>query len=32
FYATRQGWVSVTPLQVDLTHATQLAALRESLT
>jgi 5'-nucleotidase len=31
FYATRQGWVSVTPLQIDLTHATQLAALRESL-
>jgi 5'-nucleotidase len=31
FYATRQGWVSVTPLQIDLTHAMQLAALKESL-
>ncbi|MBV8666941.1 MAG: 5'/3'-nucleotidase SurE [Burkholderiaceae bacterium] len=31
FYAARQGWVSVTPLQVDLTHATQLATLKEAL-
>jgi 5'-nucleotidase len=31
FYATQQGWVSVTPLQIDLTHAAQLAALAESL-
>lgn len=31
FYAAQQGWVSVTPLQVDLTHAAQLVALRESL-
>lgn len=31
FYAAQQGWVSVTPLQADLTHATQLAALKESL-
>ena len=27
FYALRQGWVSITPLQVDLTHQ----ALREPL-
>jgi 5'-nucleotidase len=31
FYATQQGWVSVTPLQVDLTHTAQLPALQESL-
>jgi 5'-nucleotidase len=31
FYAVQQGWVSVTPLQVDLTHAAQLAALQDSL-
>jgi 5'-nucleotidase len=31
FHAAQQGWVSVTPLQVDLTHVSQLASLRESL-
>jgi 5'-nucleotidase len=31
FHAALQGWVSVTPLQVDLTHIAQLAALKESL-
>ncbi|HXA47571.1 MAG TPA: 5'/3'-nucleotidase SurE [Burkholderiaceae bacterium] len=31
FHATQQGWISVTPLQVDLTHITQLASLKESL-
>jgi 5'-nucleotidase len=31
FHAVQQGWVSVTPLQVDLTHVGQLAALRGSL-
>jgi 5'-nucleotidase len=31
FYAAQQGWVSVTPLQIDLTHVAQLAALKESL-
>jgi 5'-nucleotidase len=31
FHATQQGWVSVTPLQVDLTHVAQLASLKESL-
>ncbi len=31
FHATAQGWVSVTPLQVDLTHQAQLAGLQESL-
>jgi 5'-nucleotidase len=31
FHATAQGWVSITPLQVDLTHQTQLTSLRESL-
>ena len=31
FHTTAQGWVSITPLQVDLTHQTQLSALRESL-
>lgn len=30
FHATSQGWVSVTPLQVDLTHTTQLAKLSRS--
>ena len=31
FHATQQGWVSVTPLQVDLTHVAQLTSLKESL-
>ena len=31
FHATAQGWVSITPLQVDLTHQAQLTSLRESL-
>ena len=31
FHATAQGRVSVTPLQVDLTHRDQLGALRQSL-
>jgi 5'-nucleotidase len=31
FHAAKQGWVSVTPLQIDLTHAAQLAALKEDL-
>ncbi|HEV7816868.1 MAG TPA: 5'/3'-nucleotidase SurE [Janthinobacterium sp.] len=31
FYATAQGQVSVTPLQIDLTHKTQLAALAQGL-
>lgn len=31
FHATAQGWVSVTPLQVDLTHQAQLAGLSEGL-
>lgn len=31
FYATAQGNVSITPLQVDLTHTTQLDALKEGL-
>jgi 5'-nucleotidase len=31
FHATRQGWVSVTPLQIDLTHVTQLTVLKEDL-
>ncbi len=31
FHTAAQGWVSVTPLQVDLTHQTQLISLRESL-
>ncbi len=28
FYAVEHGWVSVTPLQIDLTHAGQLADVR----
>lgn len=28
FHAVEHGWVSVTPLQVDLTHAAQLAGVR----
>ncbi len=31
FHATAEGWVSITPLQVDLTHATQLERLRQAL-
>lgn len=31
FYAVEHGWVSVTPLQIDLTHAAQLAGLRNWL-
>jgi 5'-nucleotidase len=31
FHATEQGWVSVTPLQVDLTHNAQLERLRQNL-
>jgi 5'-nucleotidase len=31
FHAAQQGWVSVTPLQVDLTHVAQLASLKGSL-
>jgi 5'-nucleotidase len=31
FHATANGWVSVTPLQVDLTHTAQLDALKKSL-
>ncbi len=31
FHATEQGWVSVTPLQVDLTHNAQLERLRQVL-
>jgi len=31
FHAAKQGWVSVTPLQVDLTHVAQLKALQENL-
>lgn len=28
FYATEHGWVSITPLQIDLTHAAQLDSVR----
>ena len=31
FYATAQGEVSITPLQIDLTHTTQLALLAKGL-
>jgi 5'-nucleotidase len=31
FYATANGQVSITPLQIDLTHQRQLAALRQDL-
>ncbi len=31
FYAVEQGWVSVTPLQIDLTHSAQMAAVRNWL-
>ena len=32
FHATEQGWVSVTPLQIDLTHNAQLDRLKQALT
>jgi 5'-nucleotidase len=31
FHAVENGWVSVTPLQIDLTHAGQIARVREWL-
>ncbi|WP_151636302.1 5'/3'-nucleotidase SurE [Noviherbaspirillum aerium] len=31
FHAVAEGYVSVTPLQIDLTHATQLDALKRSM-
>jgi 5'-nucleotidase len=31
FYATAQGYVSITPLQIDLTHTAQLDALKRGL-
>ena len=31
FHATAKGYVSITPLQIDLTHATQLDALKKGL-
>ena len=31
FHATANGFVSITPLQIDLTHAAQLALLRQDL-
>jgi 5'-nucleotidase len=31
FHATAQGWVSITPLQIDLTHSTQLERLEQAL-
>ncbi len=31
FHAIEQGWVSVTPLQIDLTHSTQLERLKQVL-
>lgn len=31
FYAAANGFVSITPLQIDLTHATQLDALKKGL-
>ena len=31
FYAVEHGWVSVTPLQIDLTHGAQLGAVRNWL-
>lgn len=31
FHAVEQGWVSVTPLQIDLTHNAQLDRLRQAL-
>ena len=32
FHAVEHGWVSVTPLQIDLTHAAQLSSVRNWLT
>jgi 5'-nucleotidase len=29
FYAVDNGWVSVTPLQIDLTHAGQMADVNQ---
>jgi 5'-nucleotidase len=31
FYATAEGWASITPLQIDLTHTAQLDALKKGL-
>ncbi len=31
FHATEQGWVSITPLQIDLTHNAQLDRLKQAL-
>lgn len=31
FHATSQGWISITPLQIDLTHKTQLEALKKGM-
>lgn len=31
FHATEQGWVSATPLQIDLTHTAQLDRLRQAI-
>jgi 5'-nucleotidase len=31
FHATEQGLISITPLQIDLTHSRQLQSLREAL-
>ncbi len=31
FHATANGWISITPLQIDLTHGAQLAALKKDL-
>jgi 5'-nucleotidase len=31
FHATANGWVSVTPLQIDLTHTSQLDRLKQAL-
>ena len=31
FHATAEGWVSITPLQIDLTHSAQLDALKKGL-
>jgi 5'-nucleotidase len=31
FHATANGWVSITPLQIDLTHVAQLDALKKGL-
>jgi len=31
FHAVEHGWVSVTPLQIDLTHAAQVSSVRSWL-